>query len=152
MRSLGLAVIAAGMLAALACRSESFLGMGGQNQDQNQNSLGPNAGCYVCHMTFVKEPLTVTHLAKKITCVKCHGTSSAHANDEDIGATPPDKIIKRERVNAYCRSCHGKRKHKATPEALVARWLEHRGNKPTTRPANPAAVCTDCHGKHKIGA
>ena len=31
----------------------------------------------------------------EITCVRCHGISAAHANDEDIGATPPDITFKR---------------------------------------------------------
>ena len=68
--------------------------------------LGPNAACYVCHVTFVDEPLAVEHLQAKITCIDCHGTSQGHANDEDIGATPPDIVIKRPQVNRSCRKCH----------------------------------------------
>jgi len=142
-----LCVIGTGMLLLLSCRSGEFAGLGAGGQQHDP--LGANAGCYVCHMTFVKEPLTVTHLKKKITCTRCHGASVGHANDEDIGATPPDKIIRRDQVNPYCRTCH--RKHPVAPELLIARWLERRPSKPSSQPAAPTAVCTDCHGKHRIG-
>jgi len=103
--------------------------------------MGPNGACYVCHMTFVREELAKTHLAKKVTCVRCHGLSAKHANDEDIGATKPDRPYTREQVNAMCRKCH--KRHDVPPEDVVARWVER---KLTQAPA----VCTDCHGTHRI--
>lgn len=148
MRALMIGATAICLLLGLACASGTWPGLGSAGQQHNPH--GANAGCYVCHMTFVKEPLTVTHLKRKITCTGCHGTSAAHANDEDIGATPPDNVIKRDQVNDYCRKCH--RKHPVNPEKLIARWLERKAATPTSRPAGPAAVCTDCHGKHKIGS
>ncbi|MBM3473697.1 MAG: hypothetical protein FJX75_10555 [Armatimonadetes bacterium] len=109
--------------------------------DSVADPMGPNGACYVCHMTFVREELAKTHLAKKVTCVKCHGLSAKHANDEDIGATKPDRPYTREQVNAMCRKCH--RRHDVPPEDVVARWV---GRKLTQTPA----VCTDCHGTHRI--
>ena len=103
--------------------------------------MGPNGACYVCHMTFVREELTRTHLARKVTCVKCHGLSAKHANDEDIGATKPDRPYTREQVNAMCRKCH--RRHDVPPEDVVARWLERELTQTPT-------VCTDCHGTHRL--
>jgi hypothetical protein len=103
--------------------------------------MGPNGACYVCHMTFVREELAKTHLARKVTCVKCHGLSAKHANDEDIGATKPDRPYTREQINAMCRKCH--KRHDVPPEDLVARWVER---KLTQTPA----VCTDCHGTHRL--
>ena len=100
-----------------------------------------NAACYVCHITFVREELNTTHLQEKITCIKCHGLSAGHANDEDIGATLPDVTYRRDQVNASCRKCH--ETHNVPPERVVARWLKQ------GRPG-PTAVCTDCHGTHKI--
>jgi len=103
--------------------------------------MGPNGACYVCHMTFVREELSKTHLAKKVTCVRCHGLSAKHANDEDIGATPPDRPYTREQVNAMCRKCH--KRHDVLPELVAARSIE-RGLTETP------VVCTDCHGTHRI--
>jgi len=103
--------------------------------------LGPNAACYVCHMTFVREELSKVHLPKKVTCIECHGLSAGHANDEDIGATPPDVTFKRNQVDASCTKCH--EHHDVPARQVVARWLE-RGR------TGPSPVCTDCHGTHRI--
>jgi len=105
------------------------------------NPLGPNAACYVCHMTYVKEPMSRLHLKHKVYCIDCHGTSAAHANDEDIGATKPDIYFKRNQVNASCRKCHAN--HDAAPEKVIKRWIEKK-----LKVSPP--VCTDCHGSHKI--
>jgi ribosomal protein L40E len=102
--------------------------------------LGPNAACYVCHMAFVREELSKTHLAAKVTCIRCHGLSAKHANDEDIGATKPDRVFAREQVNRMCRRCHST--HDVPPEAVIARWLEQR--------LTESPVCTDCHGAHRL--
>jgi hypothetical protein len=101
--------------------------------------LGPNGACYVCHMTYVREELSKTHLAAKVTCIKCHGLSAGHANDENIGATKPDRTYDRGKINRMCRKCH--KTHDVPAEAVIARWLER---KLTECPP----VCTDCHGEH----
>ncbi|MHC4402811.1 MAG: cytochrome c3 family protein [Planctomycetota bacterium] len=103
--------------------------------------LGPNSACYVCHIPFVREELGRDHLREKITCIDCHGLSAGHANDEDVGATPPDKTYQRHQVDASCAECH--EEHDVPAKQIIARFLER---KPPKRPA----VCTDCHGTHKI--
>ena len=117
-------------------------------QEQKHDPLGPNAGCYVCHTTFLREPLSRTHLKAKVGCVRCHGVSADHANDEDIGATKPDIRFRRVQVNGHCRTCHAR--HDVAPEAIVARWRGRRASQPTSRPAVGGIVCTDCHGQHRI--
>lgn len=103
--------------------------------------MGPNSACYVCHMTFVAEELSRTHLAEEITCIECHGLSAAHANDENIGATPPDVTYERNQVDASCEKCH--KEHDVPANLVVARFLERKLKVP-----NP--ICTDCHGTHRI--
>jgi hypothetical protein len=112
-------------------------GLGADSADP----LGPNAACYVCHMTFVREELSKTHLAAKVTCIKCHGVSAKHANDENIGATKPDRLYARDKINAMCRKCH--KTHDVPPEAVIARWLER-------QVTQSPPVCTDCHGAHRL--
>lgn len=102
--------------------------------------LSVNAACYVCHVPLVREEISAVHLAAKVTCIECHGLSAAHANDEDVGATPPDVTYQRCQVNPSCRECH--KEHDAKPEDVVARWVEAGSSK--------APVCTDCHGNHRI--
>ena len=110
--------------------------------------LNPNAGCCVCHIPFIKEPLSTTHLEAKVTCVRCHGASIGHANDEHIGATPPDVKFAPGQVNPFCRACH--EKHDVPPEAVVARWQEVLRARPAAAASPAAARCTDCHGRHRI--
>jgi predicted CXXCH cytochrome family protein len=116
---------------------------GGEEEEEEEflDPMGPNAACYVCHMTFIFEELSKVHLKEKVTCIECHGISAAHANDEYIGATKPDKTYKRCQVNAACRKCH--EEHDAKPEKVIAQWIEI--GAPKQKP-----VCTDCHGTHKI--
>ena len=115
--------------------------------DAATNPLGPNAGCYVCHMTFVREELSRTHLEAKVGCVDCHGTSAPHANDEDIGATKPDTTYTRAQVSPSCRKCHPT--HDVAPEKLIAHWQTRRPAKPAEALV-PPIVCTDCHRTHRI--
>jgi hypothetical protein len=119
-------------------------------QDAGAELLGRNAGCYVCHMTFVGEELTVTHLEAGHGCVACHGPSAGHANDENIGATPPDRVFRRDEINPFCRECHPT--HDVPPELVIARWLERTRERGIAPAQADTPTCTDCHGRHTIAA
>lgn len=109
---------------------------------EESDLLWANAACCVCHIPFAKEELGKVHLAAKIACFECHGLSADHANDEDIGATPPDVVFRRDRIDAACLKCH--ETHDAAGRDVVARFLQRRLS------AESPAVCTDCHGSHRI--
>jgi predicted CXXCH cytochrome family protein len=98
--------------------------------------LGANAACYICHMGFIKEQISKTHLGKNVTCIRCHGLSAAHANDENVGATPPDITFERDRIDVMCLECH--KRHDISAEKL-AEFQIH-------------PVCTDCHDSHRISS
>ncbi len=124
--------LAAMFLASLcSCSPSGGKTAADENAEQfdETNPIGANAACYVCHMTFVKEELSKTHLKAKITCVRCHGVSAGHANDEDIGATKPDITFERNGVEAMCLECHKRHDVEESETELV---------------------CTDCHGAHRI--
>lgn len=131
-RILTLLAIAACIILPGSCNRSAVKSDSGETDETNP--LGANAACYVCHMTFVKEELSKTHLQAKVGCIDCHGISADHANDEDIGATKPDITFKRDKVDAMCLKCH--HKHHITAEMAA---------KHKTQP-----ICTDCHGNHKI--
>ncbi|OHB66612.1 MAG: hypothetical protein A2V70_07535 [Planctomycetes bacterium RBG_13_63_9] len=109
---------------------------------EESDSLGANAACYICHIPFVKEELSKVHLKAKVGCIKCHGLSADHANDENIGATKPDVLFGRKEIGPSCRECHPN--HNVPPQKIVARFLQR-----NVAP-KPSPVCTDCHGSHKI--
>jgi len=112
------------------------------DEPQVTNPLGANAACYVCHIPFVKDEMSKVHLKAKVTCIECHGVSAPHANDENIGATKPDVTFKRSQVDKMCNECHDE--HDVPADEVIGRFLQ-RG-----LPEEPAAVCTDCHGTHRI--
>ncbi len=118
------------------------------SQEATHDPLGPNAACYVCHMTFVREELSQVHARANVGCIRCHGLSAGHANDENIGATPPDIAFDRPGINPACRKCHPA--HNAPPETVLARWRERRAARLAAEVHPEKAVCTDCHGTHTI--
>ncbi len=109
---------------------------------EETNPMGANAACYMCHIPFVAEELSKVHLKAKVACIECHGLSAPHANDEDIGATKPDIVFRRDQVSAMCYRCH--ETHDAPASDVMARFLQRRLS------PKSSAVCTDCHGTHKI--
>ena len=134
MKALNVGVIVGFILLLCLCSCNPSANEASSTQYDETNPMGANAACYVCHMTFVNEELTKTHLRAKVPCTQCHGLSAGHANDEDIGATPPDIIIERDQVEIMCLKCH--QRHDISAEMTA------------TDKSQP--ICTDCHGNHKI--
>jgi formate-dependent nitrite reductase cytochrome c552 subunit len=149
MRTLSPAAIAVVLVfAMLLAHGPQFVGADppkikkGSPEADATDALGANVACYVCHMTFVKEELARVHLAGKVACINCHGPCVKHANDENIGATRPDIIFKRSEVDAACIKCH--KGHDVAAVKVIARFKERK------LPLSQSAVCTDCHGMHRI--
>jgi hypothetical protein len=106
--------------------------------------VADNLACYCCHANYKEEPLAQEHAKANIGCVKCHGESFAHRNDED-NITPPDVMFPPQRIAANCGPCH--KGHDVPAVAVVARWQEQC---PKTDPER--IVCTDCHGRHRLAS
>ena len=132
--AIGLVAIAGCILSAFLCSCNRPATETVPAQFDESNPLGANAACYVCHMTFVQEDLSKTHLREKVPCTRCHGISAGHANDEDIGATKPDITFKHDQVDSMCLKCH--HRHDISAE-MTAKYKSH-------------PICTDCHGSHRI--
>ena len=112
------------------------------DDEPQENPLMVNAACYVCHIPFVQEEISRVHAKARVPCIDCHGLSAAHANDENVGATKPDRVYARDRIDKMCSKCH--ESHDVPARAVVARCFERKLS------ADTAAVCTDCHGQHRI--
>ncbi|MEA1950767.1 MAG: multiheme c-type cytochrome [Planctomycetota bacterium] len=127
---------------ATAKKDTSTKKTGAKEETPQIDPMSVNATCYVCHMTFVHEEISNQHFEAKVTCVKCHGLSAKHANDENIGATKPDIIYARKDVDKMCEKCH--EDHDVPPREVVARFIKRK------LPAKKQPICTDCHGTHRI--
>jgi len=99
--------------------------------------VADNSRCHVCHINYEDEKLAVIHARANVGCEKCHGASDAHCSDED-NITPPEIMVPRAKIIPSCMTCHPKTKIdiKSHKELLAG------GSK---------KVCTDCHGKHRMG-
>lgn len=106
-----------------------------------------NSACLLCHINFESEEIASTHLEKGITCAHCHGVSSDHMNDEEAAAKP-DILFGRSEVEASCRKCHQAHKDPDAVAKFLAEWKGKR--RPHRRLILSNAICTDCHGLHRL--
>lgn len=102
-----------------------------------------NEACFVCHANYREEPLVVEHAKENIGCVKCHGSSLKHRNDEN-NVTPPDVMFPLDAIDDGCADCHDE--HVAPAVKVIARWQERCPEKNQA----DSIVCTDCHGNHRL--
>jgi hypothetical protein len=102
-----------------------------------------NSACFVCHSNFQDELIVTAHAKDDIGCIKCHGASVAHRNDED-NVTAPDKMFASVRIDKACRECH--EDHNASARKVIKMFQTRfpAGTHPET------VVCTDCHGEHRL--
>jgi len=101
-----------------------------------------NAPCYVCHLNYAEETLSLTHARANVGCMSCHGESEAHRGDE-FNKTPPNVMFPRDAINGFCTSCH--KAHDAPAQSVIRMWFERAyGTNPNE------LVCTDCHGEHRL--
>ncbi len=104
--------------------------------------VADNSACHVCHTNYQEESLAVSHAKADVGCVKCHGVSMAHRNDEN-NTTPPDKMYPSGRIETMCEECH--ETHDAPAKKVLTRFRERCPGKDITQ-----VLCTDCHGEHRL--
>jgi hypothetical protein len=115
-------------------------------QKMSTKAKGPKAdnhACFVCHTNYQEEWFAVTHANANVGCVKCHGESIAHRNDEN-NITPPDVMYPSDGIDKACVKCH--ESHDVPAKKVLARWHERCPAK--TDPSK--VICTDCHGDHRL--
>jgi hypothetical protein len=117
-------------------------------EDPWEVPIGPvadNTACYVCHTNYQEDEFVVYHAQANVGCMKCHGESYAHRDDEN-NTTPPEVMFPPEKIEPNCRECHAT--HDAPAKDVILRWQERCPAK-----AKPEEIlCMDCHGKHRLKA
>jgi formate-dependent nitrite reductase cytochrome c552 subunit len=111
--------------------------------EKGKGPKADNHACHVCHTNYEDELLALTHADADVGCVKCHGESIAHRNDEN-NITPPDTMYPTGGIDSACVKCH--ETHDAPARKVLARFAERC---PNTKAADQI-VCTDCHGDHRL--
>jgi hypothetical protein len=117
-----------------------------------------NAQCLVCHGDLRREAIAADHLDAAVTCVACHGESVEHIQDE-MQMTTPDRLFGRKEVEAACSGCHAgaggiyRRSDHKDPNSVKAFYDKWLGKvRPNGRAITADSICTDCHGRHNVGA
>ena len=99
--------------------------------------VADNSRCFVCHVNFQEEILTVSRAAKNVGCELCHGPSNQHCEDEN-NITAPDIFYTRDDVNAMCYVCHpAKKLSPGMHKGVIAGTFDRK-------------YCTECHGDHRM--
>jgi hypothetical protein len=111
--------------------------------DLSDGPVADNSSCFVCHGNFQDESLAAVHAKANVGCVKCHGNSLAHRNDED-NITPPDIMIPQAKIDVGCHKCH--EEHNVPAKKVIVQWQKRCPQK--TDPSQ--IVCVDCHGEHRM--
>ena len=139
-------IVSAAVLAVWLCPlSTRADGKGPSKREEKLRAaaaLKANKRCYECHIDFEEEELSTTHQSKGVTCVRCHGHSQPHIDDE-VRATPPDAVFRAKTMKVFCLTCHTAEEHiKVKTHALEAARA--------TKTGKPERTCTACHGEHEL--
>ena len=105
--------------------------------------IADNQSCFVCHTNYEEEEFADVHAKANVGCIKCHGASFDHRNDEN-NITPPDVMFDAKKMKKNCEQCHDT--HDAPAMKVIVRWQERCPSK--TDPKD--LLCTDCHGMHRL--
>ena len=96
-----------------------------------------NNTCFECHVDFKEEELTTKHAKNGVSCVRCHGVSMPHMEDETRG-TAPGAVFRGKSMKVFCLTCHS--------PAKWARESQHRKEMAKEKPR----TCLQCHFDHKL--
>ena len=98
-----------------------------------------NARCYECHVDFEGEDLASVHEKAGVACVRCHGHSQPHIDDE-VRATKADATFRGKAMKVFCLTCHRPAAYRGRPA--------HAANEALA--PDKQRSCTRCHGEHEL--
>ena len=114
-----------------------------KSRPKPKGPVADNQACFVCHTNYQDEPMAAVHADNNVGCVKCHGESIPHRNDEN-NTTPPGTMFPPDKIELNCITCHDT--HDAPAKKVLALWKER-----SAKSLVPGEVlCTDCHGEHRL--
>src|SRR5574341_2602312 len=109
--------------------------------------------CEVCHSNVKVEFVESVHAREDISCVSCHGGDSS-ADEEQVAHSRNFRCLTdRKQIPYECAACHSdsaKMKAYALPTDQLALYQTSVHGKRLAAGDTRVAVCTDCHGVHRI--
>jgi len=126
-------------IALIGCHARKEVAVVDDKPEQH-NEPADNSYCYVCHINYKSDPLTLAHQKVGIGCEACHGMSDEHSADEN-GLTAPDRMFASDKIVPYCTGCHNPAELRKIEKHLLFVFAGNSQNR---------KICTDCHGKHRL--
>ncbi len=115
----------------------------GTSVNSDSSTGTDNSRCFVCHINYMQEQLTVVHAKAGIGCAQCHGPSDAHIADESWASggngTAPDIMYPPEKIDPSCVACH------KVDQLMASKHAEYLSGK-----LKDKKTCVDCHGQHRM--
>ena len=115
----------------------------GTSENSDNSIRANNSRCFVCHINYMQEQLTVGHAKAGIGCAQCHGPSDAHTADESWASggngTAPDIMYPPEKIDPSCVACH------KVDQLMASKHAEYLSGK-----LKDKKTCVDCHGQHHM--
>lgn len=112
------------------------------------------SSCLVCHSDIKVDYQVSIHAGYDVACVECHGGDPSRM---DLEAMAPDTGFRgkpqREEIPQLCASCHSdaeQMKPYNIPIDQYAEYLTSEHGALLAQGDTKVAVCTDCHGTHRI--
>ncbi len=112
------------------------------------------SSCEICHSEIAVAYRGSAHAQAEITCTDCHG---GNPSDPEASAMASGAGFKgrpeRRRVPEFCGSCHSDRAEMAEyglPTHQLDDYKQSLHGKAWQQGDTKVAVCTDCHGRHRI--
>ena len=116
-------------------------------------AAAPQDFCHVCHSEVAVQYKESAHHAEDMTCTSCHGGDPSATEVEAAHGrgfrAPPE----RDEVPKFCAGCHadpGQMRAYGIPTDQYALYLTSGHGRRFAEGNTEVAVCTDCHGTHRI--
>lgn len=117
-------------------------------------AIGGNANnCEVCHSNVKVEFQRSVHAQEGFTCVSCHGGNPESEKVQSAHQGEFSDFNDRKEISKRCASCHSdstKMKPYGLPTDQLALYETSIHGKALAKGDTKVAICTDCHGTHKI--
>ena len=119
-------------------------------------AVGPPASaeqCGVCHPESRVEYVDSIHAREELTCSACHGGDPTSRDPDAAHRGRFRSLADRLVVPAMCAECHAdleRMRPYNLPVDQYAVYLTSQHGQAISRGERRAAVCTDCHGGHRV--
>ena len=117
------------------------------------HTAGSQIFCTVCHSEVDVLFRDSAHFAEDLTCTSCHGGNASATEIESAHGEGFRGPPTRAEIPGFCAGCHAEPEQMrpyGIPTDQYALYLTSRHGRGFAEGNTQVAICTDCHGSHRI--